>query len=536
MVSRGILNLNKSARRVKLIDFFTLLQGKLNRIVQHFPAVYILIEIIALRIAVTTDLFIALLKICLLAVFTDIHITDIASILMPECSRHHALHDIQFITETQFHCREVRCRKPDTAVSSIRICIQCAVIEMLNGNRHTVACPRKVFGRKHQIAALEINACLTKATKCMRMGSVRGVYAISGFVSDDKLRGIIATVCTAVKRYIVIAFIRLVNHLKNELWMIRFPLIHLVYQGGNIEIIAYDRAVLTVRDPHFCKIDKIGIIVRCAESGTDFIIHLIKSEFGIFVTLTRTGSLEKFEFRLFDSGISGECRHIKTHIHAIGCVAHCAARVGIAAVIAVITCIRIGNTNRIITGIAAIRLDTNIVGCPICQVGGNAKVITTVAVIIACNKTTGCIIQISHGIERTLRANSILAGSAINVCICRICNKLVPHLIMGTSNRSALPVIKRKFNGCTHRVRSAAFTIAAGIAHCTHFIICRTAAYSADRVKRGAVKITIVPAVRRHIRRGAQSNLRVNLHRERAIFYVHPFAVGGNRKNRIPIG
>ena len=160
----------------------------LDRIIIQTAAIDIFIEMIALRIAVAANTFFAFPEIGLVPYLPSVNISAVCSPFMLKCCGDHALHDVQVISVSQFHRSKISCVQLNGAI--LRICIRGkrAVIQVLDSNRHPIAAPYKIFGFKHQIAALQIDAAAPESAKVMRMCPVRGIDAVGGLIdnADDR--------------------------------------------------------------------------------------------------------------------------------------------------------------------------------------------------------------------------------------------------------------------------------------------------------------------------------------------------------------
>ena len=119
---------DQSAHGVEQINILALLQCQILRIVQHICAVHILIEVVALGIAVAVHLFITLLEVDLFSVLTDIDVAGIKNTFVLEGCRHHALHQVKLEAVANLHRREVCRRKLDPAVRRILVSTQRTVV------------------------------------------------------------------------------------------------------------------------------------------------------------------------------------------------------------------------------------------------------------------------------------------------------------------------------------------------------------------------------------------------------------------------
>ena len=177
VVFRRIGDPDQSAGGIEKADVFALRERELYRVVERFSAVCVLVEVVALGIAVTAHRFVALFEIDLLAVFADVNAT-VAGILVGG-EHDHALHKVQPEAVTELHRRKIGGVELDRVVLRVRIPRKSAVEEVLDGYGHPVAGPCKVLGLKHKVAALQINRSLTESAKRMGMRAERGVDAVA---------------------------------------------------------------------------------------------------------------------------------------------------------------------------------------------------------------------------------------------------------------------------------------------------------------------------------------------------------------------
>ena len=217
MVSGCIGDLNESTGYVKLIGILTLLESKLNGVVEHISAVYILEEIVALRIAVAAYLRFALFEEGFLAVFSYVDVTGARRAFVDKVGCNHTLHNVELKAVAKLHCRERGSCELDSAVVRVGVTCKCAVEEMLDGDRHSVTGPSEVLRLKHKVSTLEIHGALTESAKLVSMSTVRGVYTIARFVGDNDLGSIVTAVGATVKSNVVLRGDRLVEYLENKL-------------------------------------------------------------------------------------------------------------------------------------------------------------------------------------------------------------------------------------------------------------------------------------------------------------------------------
>lgn len=248
MVAGCIGDLDESAGGIELIRVFTLLESKQNGIVEHISAVYVLKEIVALRIAITAYLSFALLEEGFLTVFAYVYVAGIRSALVNERGCNHALHNVELEAVAKLHCGEHGGCELNGTVVRVGVSCKSTVEEMLDCHGHSVTGPSEVLRLKHKVSAPEIHRALTKSAKLMSMSTVRGVYTVARLVGDYELRCIIAAVGAAVKGDVVLRSDGFIEQLQNKLRGIAFVLVDLVHKSGDIEGVADHLAVVVVKN------------------------------------------------------------------------------------------------------------------------------------------------------------------------------------------------------------------------------------------------------------------------------------------------
>ena len=174
-------------------------QSQLHGVIDHLPAVRVLVKAVALRTAAAAYPSAALPEISLFPVFADIDISGVSPSLMPESRRNHALHHAEPEAVSDLHRGKIRSPEHYLIVGGILMPSERTVVEMLHRHRHTVARPRKILRFKHQVPAPQIHIPTTESAELMAVHPRRRVNTVSRRIRDDKLRRVFPAVTASVK-------------------------------------------------------------------------------------------------------------------------------------------------------------------------------------------------------------------------------------------------------------------------------------------------------------------------------------------------
>ncbi|CDC60396.1 unknown [Clostridium sp. CAG:448] len=304
---------NQSAGGIEEVCFPAAREGSLNRMIGAV-AIHFFIQIVTLFRVVFANRLVGFAVIAFLAVFIRMNVARILFSVHVEVAGYHTLHQVQAETVTHLHIGKIRTTQADTAVSGITVCRKSTVIEVFDCNRHPVAAPCKVLRFKHQVAALQINASLSETPQRVGMGTVCGIDRVRGLIGYDKLRCIVCTCGTSVKRDAVFAVIALINHSQYQILSGALALDDLIDQGGHIKGIA-NRIVL--RALHGGKVNQNTGISGRVIARLNGIDDAVQSEFGSgFLKQCRLLPV-KDQFRLFDARVSRKSGQIQVDVHTL---------------------------------------------------------------------------------------------------------------------------------------------------------------------------------------------------------------------------